>query len=87
MIHSGGRRDLLPKNAHKGVIYILLTAASAALLFPMVYMVCNSFMESREVMKAYNEIEEKKKEIEKLEAQYNRTVEEKKWPYRLKGRR
>lgn len=53
MIHSGGRQDLLPKNAHKGVIYILLTAASAALLFPMVYMVCNSFMESREVMKAY----------------------------------
>lgn len=84
MIHSGGRRALLPKNAHKGVIYILLTAASAALLFPMVYMVCNSFMESREVMKAYDEIEEKKKEIEKLEAQYNRTVEEKKMAISVK---
>ena len=53
MIHAAGGQAALKKRAGKGIIYILLTFASAALLFPLVYMVCNSFMESREVMKAY----------------------------------
>lgn len=53
MMLAGRRQAALPKGAGKVIIYILLTAASAALLFPLIYMVCNSFMESGEVMEAY----------------------------------
>lgn len=53
MIHAGRRQAVLTKHVGKCIIYILLILASAALLFPIVYMVCNSFMESREVTKAY----------------------------------
>lgn len=53
MIYAGRRQAVLTKHVGKCIIYILLILASAALLFPIVYMVCNSFMESREVTKAY----------------------------------
>lgn len=43
----------LGKMVHRLCIYMVLLGASVALLFPLVYMLSNSFMESSEVMEAY----------------------------------
>jgi len=53
MIATGRRKARIPKGAGKFVAYILLVVASATMLFPVVYMVCNSFMSSNEVAEAY----------------------------------
>jgi len=53
MILAGRRKVRLPKASGKCAVYILLVIASATMLFPVVYMVCNSFMSGGEVEEAY----------------------------------
>ena len=48
------RRIRISEGTRKFFVYLVLTGASIALLFPLVYMLCNSFMESKEVLGAYN---------------------------------
>ena len=43
----------MPKASGKCAVYILLVIASATMLFPVVSMVCNSFMSGGEVEEAY----------------------------------
>lgn len=40
------------KLAH-GLLYLLLTVCAVAMLFPLVFMVCNSFMETEEILALY----------------------------------
>lgn len=53
---SARMKTAVPRGVRKFFIYAALVCASIVLLFPLVYMFCNSMMESKEVLEAYNAI-------------------------------